>query len=251
MDRAGRDGRGLMGQVVQLFGSTRRSRRPKTPPASVLAPKPPPPSWLVAPEPEQLPRDPERARRGAAFCRAELAARRPVDLVPLDPDPIRDAALRRARAERRANASWPPNTRDLQGEPRTMTATQVDGIPVVEDEPTVAPITTNGGKPVLWQQTRTLLLEDGRIVYGCAHCDFVRDNANAIRPHLRAHADRPKAAANNGKPDAGSMTLDDLLARLGELAKVEAERDRWKAEALKAKRQLKALGDALKGVSLP
>lgn len=49
------------------------------------------------------PENAERAKRGAAACRRALASKGTGADVPLDAeDPIRDAALRRARAERRA-----------------------------------------------------------------------------------------------------------------------------------------------------
>jgi hypothetical protein len=49
------------------------------------------------------PENAERAKRGAAACRLALAGKGTGIELPLDSDdPIRDAALRRAREERRA-----------------------------------------------------------------------------------------------------------------------------------------------------
>lgn len=51
------------------------------------------------------PANAERSRRGAAACRLALATKGTKTQQPLDPDdPIRDAALRRARDERRKAA---------------------------------------------------------------------------------------------------------------------------------------------------
>jgi hypothetical protein len=125
-----------------------------------------------------------------------------------------------------------------------MTATEVNGVAVVADEPTAAPIKTRSGVPVLWVQTRTLLLADGTIIYGCVHCDYTRDNMHLIRPHLNKHRD---LKTTGSKAPSRSMTLDQLLARVENLSKVEADRDHWKARAVKAEKSLNTLRNALKG----
>lgn len=90
----------MTAKVISLFGPGRR--RPRATAPAPTTPKPPPPSWLVVPEPPE-PYDPERAHRGANLCRARLAPT--ADRGPLDPDdPVRDAALRRARSEPRESA---------------------------------------------------------------------------------------------------------------------------------------------------
>lgn len=124
-----------------------------------------------------------------------------------------------------------------------MTATHVDGVEVVADEPTTAPIKSFAGKPMVWTQTRTLLLADGRTVYGCQHCEYTSPNVLSIRPHLNKHrtvGPRPAAAAKD-------LSLTEVLERLATLDKVSKERDDWKARALTAERKLATLRNALGG----
>lgn len=125
-----------------------------------------------------------------------------------------------------------------------MTATHVNGVEVIADEPTTSPITAKDGSPVLWHQTRTLLLADGSTVYGCVHCDYTSPNANSVRPHLNRH--RNNSSASKSTP--GDLSLNELVARLADLDKVTADRDEWKRRALAAEKRLKALRNAL-GVS--
>ncbi|WP_424183828.1 hypothetical protein ACOBQX_17875 [Actinokineospora sp. G85] len=129
-----------------------------------------------------------------------------------------------------------------------MTATVVDGVAVVADDPTPAPMRDNAGTPVLWKQTRTLTLADGRTVYGCAHCDYTSTNVRSVRPHLNKHrGGRSLGAVDLG--DLGALTLADVVARLAEHDQVAAERDQWKARAQRAERSLSTLRTALRGVA--
>lgn len=135
-----------------------------------------------------------------------------------------------------------------------MTAQQVDGVEVVSDEPTTSAIRTRSGEPVIWEQTRTLTLADGRVTYGCQHCDYVNDNMMSIRPHLGAHnkagpraGSRANSRARTVTELAQGMSLSDLLGRLAQLEQVGAERDAWKARAQSAERNLATLRRALTG----
>lgn len=119
-----------------------------------------------------------------------------------------------------------------------MTATSAFGLEVIADEPTKSGVVTPNGHAVMWEQTRTLLLEDGSTAYGCLHCDYLSRKVLSIRPHLNKHR-TPKAATN------GQVT--DLLTQLGNLSEITAERDAWKARALKAERTLRTLRTAIKG----
>lgn len=131
-----------------------------------------------------------------------------------------------------------------------MTATTVDGVAVITDEPTSSGIVDRGGKPVVWTQTRTLRLADGRTVYGCLHCDRTSTNPLSIRPHLSAHSTRPRKATKAAATRAASdLPLGELLARLGELDRVTVERDTWKTRAQTAERKLATLRNALGGSS--
>lgn len=117
----------------------------------------------------------------------------------------------------------------------------IDGVAVVADEPTLAPMRDKAGQPIYWQQTRTLRLADGRTVYGCAHCDYTSANVHSVRPHLNAHRARNMVA-----PDGDPVTA--LVARLAQFDKVVADRDEWKRRAKSAERDLRAIRKALAGV---
>ena len=124
-----------------------------------------------------------------------------------------------------------------------MTATEVDGIAVVADEPRCAPFTDRGGNPIYQPQTRVLTLADGSVVYGCAHCDYTSANPNSIRPHLGRHRERPPkttAAATSLE-----LPLAELMKRLEQLSAITSDRDAWKARAVTAEKRLKQLRNAL------
>lgn len=128
-----------------------------------------------------------------------------------------------------------------------MTATHVNGRKVVEDAPAPSPLSRDDF-PVYFKQIRELLLDDGTVTYGCVHCDFTAVTAGKVRPHLKAHngrgPGRPKTAVAQ---DVNEMSLADLLRRVRDLERVEAERDEWRRRALDAERRLNTLRRALNG----
>lgn len=144
-----------------------------------------------------------------------------------------------------------------------MTATVVNGLKVVSEGPTQAPIFQKGSnKPVFWQQTRTLHLEDGSITYGCQHCDYTHDKAGAIRPHLRVHADpnaprKPRSSRIKPTGDAQVDALIETLTAAGNKdrlvehwrGKYQEERGKYQEEREKNRRIHKALSDL--GFNLP
>ncbi|WP_242890138.1 hypothetical protein [Actinomadura litoris] len=123
-----------------------------------------------------------------------------------------------------------------------VTATHVDGVPVIHTEPAESPLSTSV-KPVFFKQIVKLLLEDGTEMFGCLHCDFTRTAPLPIRSHLKAHAARYKKGDHPQK--SAEMSLTDLLARVAEMDKVTAERDEWKRRAREAERKLASLRQAL------
>ena len=130
-----------------------------------------------------------------------------------------------------------------------MTATEVNGIRVRTDTATLAPIRTRDGKPIWWEQTRTLTLEDGSVIYGCKHCDHTATKVGAIRPHLRVHADP-------NKPKRAPSGKDALTVVSKRLQKVDALEDQvafWKKRCLAAERKISTWTQALYtlGVQLP
>jgi hypothetical protein len=133
-----------------------------------------------------------------------------------------------------------------------VTATVVNGLKVIEDEPTRAPkMVDNAGQPLFWKRTRTLLLEDGSTIFGCSDCEFVHANMYAIRPHLTAHIDPAKKRKRGPKKqparldDINGMSLSDLLAQVQTLQSVQDERDAWRTRAQAAERSLNVLRKAL------
>lgn len=128
-----------------------------------------------------------------------------------------------------------------------MTATEVNGHQVVADEPTKSSLTRSGGQPIFYTQTRTLLLDDETVVYGCVHCDYTADSPNGIRPHLKKHTGR--ARTNAAPIPAENMSLADLMRKVAELDKLTADRDHWRQRAQKAERALATLRRALGGTS--
>jgi hypothetical protein len=119
-----------------------------------------------------------------------------------------------------------------------MTATTAFGHEVIADEPTDSDMKSRDGHLVMWEQTRTLLLDDDSTAYGCLHCDYVSRNRRSIRPHLLKHR-TPKATADS--------QVTGLLEQLGTLVEITAQRDAWKARALKAERTLRTLRTAING----
>lgn len=122
-----------------------------------------------------------------------------------------------------------------------MTATEVNGVDVVSDEPTQAPMNMADGRPIVWTQTRTLVLKDGSVVYGCQHCDYTSPNILSIRPHLNKH--RTRGSSTSRRSD--DVSLNQLLRRLSELDAIESDRDKWRRRALDAEHRLRTLRKAL------
>jgi hypothetical protein len=137
-----------------------------------------------------------------------------------------------------------------------VTAAVVEGRQVVSDTATASPhILDNAGQPLVWEQTRTLLLDDGSVTYGCLHCDYTNANMRSIRPHLSKHRHRPGrqpamttatgAATGRATKAADGLSLGEVLRKLGRIEQLEAERDEWKQRAVAAERSLKTLRKVL------
>jgi hypothetical protein len=129
-----------------------------------------------------------------------------------------------------------------------VTAAAVEGRLVIEDQPAKSPLHTDA-KPVLFKQIRELLLEDGTIVFGCAHCEFTAATIGPVRPHLKVHTGRgPGRPRTAVAQDAEALSITGLLRRLQALERAEADRDTWRKRALDAERTLRTLQRALKGL---
>lgn len=110
-----------------------------------------------------------------------------------------------------------------------MTASTVNGVAVVADEPTRAPINARGGKAIFWPRVRTLTLADGSTTYGCLHCDYVNANLLSIRPHLKKHANDPKP--RKAKCAAKVRRPHPLVAALA----AERKRQGWSVREIAAR----------------
>ncbi|MFF4205731.1 hypothetical protein ACFYZ8_34345 [Streptomyces sp. NPDC001668] len=143
-----------------------------------------------------------------------------------------------------------------------MTATSINGIDVVEDQPAQSPL-TRPGVHVVFDKIRHLLLADGSEWYGCALCDYTSQNKNSILPHLKAHAPKKAPSSKAGKAitavrpnrapssapssrrtpsrraDGGlaSLTLGELVTRAQQTDQLREQRDAARAELKEALRQ--------------
>jgi len=121
-----------------------------------------------------------------------------------------------------------------------MTAAQVHGVEVIADQPAPTNISHRDGTPVLYRQIRLLLLEDGTETYGCLHCDYT-GTVNQVRPHLNAHrgVKTPKPdMPSPGSAQVAGLDVGELIRRLKAHEALAQDRDRWKARALDAERDL-------------
>ncbi|MFH0246186.1 hypothetical protein ACGRHY_28060 [Streptomyces sp. HK10] len=146
-----------------------------------------------------------------------------------------------------------------------MTATHVNGLAVVEDQPARSGISRPGVNVVL-EQTRHLLLADGSEVYGCLHCNYTSENKHSIRPHLKKHKNRaeprnpvkrrssvtaaeppnhreaarpPRRASETSGPaarDLASLNLGQLVERAQLAERMRSQRDTARTEAAAARR---------------
>lgn len=123
-----------------------------------------------------------------------------------------------------------------------MTATHVDGVAVIAAEPAESTWKHRGtGENLKYRQMLRLLLEDGREVYGCLHCDYTHPSLNSVRPHLNKHR---LDVGDNGS----ALDLTEVARRLHDAARTEADRDHWKGRALAAERELRKIRELLGGL---
>lgn len=125
-----------------------------------------------------------------------------------------------------------------------MTATDLNGILVVKDDPTESPLSDRAGKKIYWEKIRTLTLADGSVVYGCALCEYTSANVRSVRPHLRVHA--ASVAAKQPVDTLQSvfssgMSLSSFAQRVTEVAGLEEALDQWRQRALTAEAKLEKL----------
>lgn len=115
-----------------------------------------------------------------------------------------------------------------------MTATHVNGVPVIASEPALSTWRNRRtGEPLEYRQMLRLLLEDGSEVYGCLHCDYTHPNLASVRPHLNKH----RGERINGS----AAVLAEVGRQLQDYARVVDERDQWRTRALKAEGDLRRL----------
>lgn len=120
-----------------------------------------------------------------------------------------------------------------------MTATEVNGLKVVETEAAHSPLSTPD-KPVYFKRIVQLLLEDGNTTYGCVHCDYTSPQLGSVRAHLPSH-NRAQINPRKGTKvlSAEAAPLMDLTIReLFDAVLQVRESDSWKERALKAETRL-------------
>jgi hypothetical protein len=123
-----------------------------------------------------------------------------------------------------------------------VTATHVNGLAVIAVEPARSTWRNRKtGELLEYRQMLRLLLEDGSEVFGCLHCDYTHQNLNSVRPHLNKH----RTDLGNGH---GSVDIPGLIKRLNEVERLEQERDRWKARAYEAERELRKIRQVFGGL---
>lgn len=122
-----------------------------------------------------------------------------------------------------------------------MTARWVDGVPVIATEPVPSNWRNKAtGQPLQYRQIVKLLLEDGREVYGCVHCDYASPKLTSLRPHMNKHR-LPKFESRDG----AGIDLGEFLRRVDSYERLEADRDHWRRRALEAEGHLRRLREAL------
>lgn len=152
-----------------------------------------------------------------------------------------------------------------------MTASEYQGVAVFADQPATV---TTAGKLVTSEKIRELLLQDERIVYGCALCDYVSETPD-FPGHFRIHRtgkvsatkDRQKAqraARRSARKVSAAVVetpqtvqedpLKELLERIARLESGASGRPGAKDEQPKVAnepaRQLRMLSNGLDGMWL-
>ena len=137
-----------------------------------------------------------------------------------------------------------------------MTATFVNGLEVVADDPVLSPLSTPEN-PIFYKRIRLLLLSDGTTVYGCTECDVTGTSMPHVRSHLRVHNEpkphrAPKSSAPPPLNGAGSMTLAEVVdlahrmeTQAQHIGRLMDDRDHWRERAKKAEKALDVLRKAL------
>jgi len=132
-----------------------------------------------------------------------------------------------------------------------VTATIVNGYHVVGDIPARSPLPhpTHPEKGLYFKTIRALSLSNGEVVFGCVDCTYTAPSPMQVRAHRASHSrgrgrgvGAPAMTTGAHRAPADPVTIDDLVARLTVLSKVESERDRWRTRAIAAERKLAALG---------
>lgn len=127
-----------------------------------------------------------------------------------------------------------------------MTATQVNGIDVVTQEPVESHMVDGHGGKRPFARIVRLLLSDGTDVYGCTVCDHTQPTdlpVQQMMQHLgKDHPEgrsRPNGTVKGGPPaDLRDLTLADVyrLAQLGLNASTQIAK--WKRRATDAEKRL-------------
>ncbi|WP_331746294.1 hypothetical protein OG923_33040 (plasmid) [Streptomyces halstedii] len=143
----------------------------------------------------------------------------------------------------------------------------LNGLEVIEFEFAETPRSTPEN-PRFFKEVLKVLLADGTVVYNCVwpECEFTRDKASGVWPHVKAHKPQttaPKAAASPAEVDVAGLPLAEVieLARkaawyrveldsaLKKLEKAEREVGEYKPRAKAAEKQLATIRSAFAAVA--
>jgi hypothetical protein len=109
------------------------------------------------------------------------------------------------------------------------------------------------GNGIKYKQILELTLEGGGVVYGCIHCPKTLATRHKVRSHLTAHsprgANRERQAVGKALDVISSMSVQEIVDRLGEVDDLRKERDEWKRRAQEAERNLRPFVNAIRSVT--
>ncbi|MFG2211951.1 hypothetical protein [Streptomyces sp. NPDC048638] len=143
----------------------------------------------------------------------------------------------------------------------------LNGLEVIEFEFAETPRSTPDN-PRRYKEVLKVLLADGSITYNCVwpNCEFTRDKASGVWPHVKAHKNPVKAttfAAEPAEIDVDGLPLAEVIDRarkaswysvqldsaLKKLEKATREVEEWKPRAKAAEKQLATIRNAFAAVA--
>lgn len=122
---------------------------------------------------------------------------------------------------------------------------------IIDERPARSLLSDRSGKAVFYRQIHELLMDDGSVRFKCVHCGTISNDLMVIFRHLKEHKppkpapqpeDKSRAEDNGYDTNGGSLVMEFLDQKIRKLVE---ERDRYKARARKAERELARIRRAL------